>query len=125
MQPPVGPDWRTLACDLAVRRALELAGKRLRTRRSGLLLSSPHPAFPDLDQVPAHELHTHVRVDARRLDKLLDGAWRPLLDALPSGQGIAAVLDAYVRDLLLTGTRHEIRYLTAAIATTSTHQETR
>lgn len=114
-------DGLTLACDLAVRRALELAGKRLRTRRSGLLRSWPHP-IPDLDQVPAHELHVHITVDECRLDKLLDDAWRPLLDVLPDGQHIAEVLDVYVRQLLLSGTRHETRYLTAAL---TNHQETR
>lgn len=95
------------AAHLAVLRALEFAGKRLITRaRRGELLP-----------LPAWTRHVNLAVEPADLDRLLDGIWDMVAAALPAHPGLVPVLDRYVRDLLLAGQAHELRYLQTALAT--------
>jgi len=86
--------------DLAVRRALELAGGRLmdRTHR-----------FPD---TPKHELHTKIRVvDDAHAQRVLGGAWThipalsEMLGDVDAGR-LTEVLDAYTTAVLVIGRSH-------------------
>jgi len=86
--------------DLAVRRALELAGGRLvdRTHR-----------FPD---TPKHELHTKIRVtDRDHAQRVLGGAWThvsalaELLGDVDTVQ-LTEVLDTYTTAVLVSGQPH-------------------
>lgn len=88
------------SADLAVRRALELAGGRLtdRTHR-----------FPD---TPKHELHTKIKVvDRDHAQRVLGGAWTHIpalsevLGEVDAGQ-LTEVLDAYTSAVLVTGRAH-------------------
>lgn len=86
--------------DLAVRRALELAGGRLmdRTHR-----------FPD---TPKHELHTKIRVaDRDHAQRVLGGAWTHIpalaevlgdIDAID----LTGILDSYTSAVLVSGKVH-------------------
>jgi hypothetical protein len=98
------PRWGVDHCELAVLRALELAGKRmlnptLRGRHRG---------------VAPWDLHTKIRASVADLDRLMDGAWDPLaaLDAPPP---LIAALDTYTRGLLTTGVAHHNRLLVGAL----------
>lgn len=86
-------------CELAVLRALEVAGKRMRgssarNERSGLL------------EIPSHELHTNAVVAAQLsrhgMDALLEDAWAQLQLALGTRNpaGLISDLDGYVRLLI-------------------------
>ncbi|MFF3665456.1 hypothetical protein [Microtetraspora malaysiensis] len=112
-------DQVTLAADVAVWRALEVAGKRLltRDRRS------------QYQNVPPWLLHTQIRVDDADLDRLLTGAWTCLRQALAAGRPAPGGLDydrlietadEYVRALLRSGTPHELRWLVQALRQAST-----
>lgn len=97
---PVGPsnvDCLYATCELAVLRALELAGKRMRG-------SSPRNERSGLLSIPAHELHTNTIVAAQlsrhTLDSLLEDAWSPLKFARPGCEALVADLDEYVRLLI-------------------------
>lgn len=98
-------DCLLLACDVAVRRALELGSKRMLTR--GFLLNQ---ALKDL---PQYLIYTQLPAvtDPDRLTHLLKGAWTSLPEALGSVDGLLAGLDDYVRDLLRTCQKHHPEYL--------------
>lgn len=96
---PSAPPVAAAALDVAVYRALELAGKRLLTRDLRATYQHVRPT----------ELHTHVTVAERDLDRLLAGAWDYLPDSLPEYPDLAASADQYVRALLLTGEPHSRR----------------
>jgi hypothetical protein len=92
-----------VVAEATVRRGLELAGKRLLDRDT-------RNQFRD---VPAHELHTRIKVeDQARVARLLYGAW----DQLPALTSLVAssfdadplriCLERYCSHLLLTGTHH-------------------
>lgn len=96
--------------DMAVHRALELAGKRLITRHI-------RASRPDLNFVPAHTLHVHISAGEGDLDRILSGVWSVLVDVVPDSAPLVELLDAYVRDLIRTGTAHEPRFLARALHT--------
>ena len=89
-------DCLVLACDVAVRRALELASKRMLTRN---MLSL------DLRDVPAWQRYTRLPriTDLVRQSQLLAGAWTCLPEELA---WILPMLDRYARSLLVTGDMH-------------------
>lgn len=89
-------DCLVLACDVAVRRALELASKRMLTRN---MLSL------DLRGVPAWQRYARLPriLDPERQNQLLAGAWSCMPDELT---GILPMLDRYARSLLVTGDLH-------------------
>lgn len=94
------------AANLAVLRALEFAGKRLITRATrGEMLPKPE-----------WTRHTYITVSPSDLDRLLDGVWTLLDEAIPDEIGLSDVLDRYVRELLLAGQEHDRRYLQVALA---------
>lgn len=86
-------------CEMAVLRALELAGKRMRG-------SSPRNERSGLLSIPAHELHTNVVVASQLasirhgMDGLLEDAWTPLRITRPDSDALVADLDRYVRQLI-------------------------
>lgn len=99
--------------DMAVHRALELAGKRLITRHI-------RATRPDLNFVPPHTLHVHISAGDGDLDRILSGVWSTLTDVVPDAGPLVDVLDAYVRDLIRTGTAHEARFLAGALHAATT-----
>jgi hypothetical protein len=97
-----------LACDVVVRRALELAGKRLLTRE---FLTNQ-----SLKRLPQWQIYSRLpRVsDPDRQDEILRGAW----SNLPGELGpVIPQLNTYVRSLLATGDLHDAELLRPMIAT--------
>lgn len=101
---------RAAGLELAVLRALEIAGKRL--------LSGAGRQYRNTVAGPTWTLHTHIdlRPSEQQLDGLLAGAY-DTLRASPLGRAPGAVqlVDTYVRQLLLAGVAHSPTYLAAAI----------
>lgn len=90
-------DCAFLACDVAVRRALEVAGKRMLTRatRGRTCLSTPsYLVYTCLPPV----------TDQVRLNDVLRDAWNCLPEEM---EWLIPQLDLYVKLLLATGTRHD------------------
>ncbi len=99
-------------CEVAVLRALELAGKRMRG-------SSPRNVRSGLLAVPAHELHCNSVVasaSTHTTDSLMEGAWAPLAIALPFRDALVADLDDYVRLLIDTRQPHDPSWLRPIVA---------
>lgn len=98
-------DCLLLACDVAVRRALELASKRMLTR--GFLLNQ------SLREVPQYLIYTKLPscTDEAKQDRVLSGAWTSLPEGLCSVGGLVDALDAYVRSLLSGAEAHDPEYL--------------
>ncbi|MFI6290103.1 hypothetical protein ACIBEJ_00875 [Nonomuraea sp. NPDC050790] len=99
------PACVALAADVAVMRALEVAGKRLltRARRS------------QYQHLPAWRLYTEIPAREEDLDRLLADAWTCLRQVLPNRVDLIHLVDEYVRDLLRTGQLHETRWLMRAL----------
>lgn len=94
--------------DIVVRRAMELAGKRLLTRTARV--------EPKCQATPAHLLHTHLKVlnDAHATN-LLAGAF-DYVPAIAERAGanpsrLTTLLDIYCRELLLRGVAHDAEAL--------------
>ena len=90
-----------LACEVAVLRALEMAGKRCRNvsreRRKMLIAETPdHLLYTQLPNASSDDA----------CDALLKGAWDHLRLVLPDQPRVYAALDWYVRRLLVTRERH-------------------
>lgn len=115
--PPTGvtasssvPSWANLAVasNAAVLRAMELAGKRL---------LGPADRGRHTD-VPAHELHTKIKVrDEDHARKILVGAWDHLpflysmLDLWVNVDTLQGTLEQYCIQLLVSGTPHQMQLL--------------
>ena len=86
------------ACEVAVLRALEVAGKKSLRRWS-------RGSVPD---VPAHLLHTHLRIAVTHsdCDKLVAGAWDHLRLVLPGQDRLYRACDWYVRELIVKRQPH-------------------
>ncbi|GAA2657601.1 hypothetical protein [Nonomuraea recticatena] len=99
------PACVALAANVAVMRALEVAGKRLltRDRRS------------QYQHLPAWRLHTEIPAREDDLDRLLVDAWTCLQQVLPHRHDLIRVVDEYVRDLLRSGLAHEPHWLLRAL----------
>lgn len=102
-------------CDVLVVHALEVVGRRI--IRSSF---SSRSRFNAMDGHPIHTAHTLWKPDPDMTDKALRRAW-DVVPAMLSSHGCCGVnavqvtrmLDQYVRDLLITGTAHnltELRY---------------
>lgn len=92
-------------CEVAVLRALDLAGKRLRG-------SSPRNIRSGLMSIPTHELHANPTLMASSDPKwtseaLLEGAWGHLDLVLPGRHDLIASLNVYVQDLLSQQDLHD------------------
>lgn len=94
-------------CDVLVVRALETVGKRIvRAERS---------RFNRKGTRPWHEAHTIWSPDDKMVEKGLEGSW-DVIPAMLDNHGCCGVtsrqiqemMDSYVRDLLVTGTAHNI-----------------
>jgi hypothetical protein len=98
-------DCLLLACDVAVRRALELASKRMLTRE--------HLRDQRLRELPQYLVYTRLSVQTCRysIEYLVGGAWAGLPDGLTSSPGLIDALDDYVRSLLLSAQTHQPEYL--------------
>ncbi|SNS58859.1 hypothetical protein [Rhodococcoides kyotonense] len=101
-----------LACEMAVLRALEMAGKRCRgvsrERRKQLISQVP-------DYLLYMQLHySDISADA---DRILDGAWAHLRLVLPGRTDLYQACDRYVRDLLARRTPHTKAALAAVLET--------
>lgn len=92
--------------NLAVLRALELAGRRMVPR-------SEKRFAPD---VPVYERHTALVVELADLDRLISGAWDMLTVAMPDRPSLVDVLDAYTREALYAGRRHTLADLRDRLA---------
>lgn len=97
--------------DLAVYRALELAGGRL---------VKQHPA--DADRAALHTGLPHPP-QQNQMDRALRGAWRHLPDSAARMPGIdteklTAALDTYTRGLILSGREHNVAELAAWLSLT-------
>jgi len=109
--PPPG-DGLTAACEIAVLRALELAGGRL----------VPHRERGD---TPRHQLHTRVAAaDRGTADKALADAWThlPVIAQafnLPVDR-LHILLNGYVMELITRGREHERGLLAALVAAART-----
>ena len=93
-------------CDVLVIKTLELVGKRIvRAQRN---------RFQTLGSRPFHLAHTMWRPELKEVEKALRGAW-DVVPALLDAHGCCNItarrttdmLNAYVTDLLITGTPHE------------------
>lgn len=91
--PPPSAEGLMAAADFAVRRALEVAGRRMTPGRTA-----------QLPQVPVWTMHTHIRSQTD-MSRLLDGAWLHLGE-YASAEGVAAV-DRYTRHLITSQQAHE------------------
>lgn len=99
-------------CDVLVIHALEKVGNRIvRVDRS---------RYGQLSGRPRHAAHVMWRPDEAMINKALVGAW-DVVPAMLDEHGccnitavaVTSILDSYVRDLLITGTPHqlpELRY---------------
>lgn len=82
--------------ELMALRALELAGKRLPTRRGGRSVYNIHR------NVPPWEIHTIFPAQSNELDKILVNAWNiPAFIGVPTP--LIEALDSHVRALLISG----------------------
>lgn len=103
-------------CDVLVRKALEVVGKRLvRVTRS---------RFNQLGDRPWNVAHTLWQADSQMIDKALSGAWEivpALLDSHRSealgvtSEQVTAVLDEYVRTLIQHGEEHHLSSLRSSL----------
>lgn len=103
-----GPSPLLVASDVTVRRALELAGKRM-------LTASLRGMYADL---PAHKMHTKVRVsgDESQLDRILAGAWDHVDEAfedIADPARMKALLDRYAKGLINSNMEHNRSLLAA------------
>lgn len=94
-------------CDVLVVRALETVGKRI--------VRSDRSRFGQMQGRPWHVAHTLWRPEERDTAKVLDTAW-DVVPAMLQNHGccgltanqIVRTMDDYVRDLLVTGTAHNL-----------------
>lgn len=93
------------AAEVAVRRAMAYAGKRLLTR-------TQRGQYAD---VPVDELHLHIPITENRFELLMYDAWTALESVVPGRPDVITVCDRYVRDLLRHGVKHESRFLAKAL----------
>jgi hypothetical protein len=91
-------------CELAVLRALEVAGKRL-------LTPALRGRYRDTD---AWQLHTRIRPSISEVERIMDGAW-DTLTALGASPRLIRCLDTYTRGLITTGNAHSMPRLLAAL----------
>jgi hypothetical protein len=100
---------RQAGLELAVLRALELAGKKL--------LSGAGRSYRGTMTGPAWTWHTDRRltVAETQLDGLLTGAYDTLSSTPLGAAGGVELVDSYVRQLLLAGVPHHPRFLATAI----------
>lgn len=97
-------------CDVLVVRALEAVGKHI--------VRADRHRYPAMRGRPWHTAHTLWRPEPQRVDKGLQGAW-DVVPAMLSAHGccgvtarqITTMLDDYARDLLITGTQHDLSEL--------------
>ncbi|MEU4228287.1 hypothetical protein AB0F17_28670 [Nonomuraea sp. NPDC026600] len=89
------------AAEVAVRRAMAYAGKRLLTR-------TQRGQYAD---VPVDELHMHIPITEQRFELLMYDAWTALEGVVPGRPEVITACDRYVRDLLRHGVKHEPRFL--------------
>lgn len=110
MTAPVDLDCILCACEVAVLRALEVAGNRGRdTGRDNRAVNAA---------APAHTAHTRRRLaythDA--CDKLVRGAWDHLQLVYPNEPRLIRGLDWYVRQLIVTQSAHTRAELAQVLA---------
>jgi hypothetical protein len=101
--------------NVAVIRALEVAGKRL--------VGNHHRTHSD---VPVYSLHTKVAIPVGGASKLLQGAWDHLtvyLGEAEENEELAVTLHRYCSMLLERGLEHEPRLLLAALHRGFTHAD--
>jgi hypothetical protein len=116
-------DLRVLAaaCDIAVIRALELVGKRV-ARANGAAFGALRKSGKGYHE--AHEVFPQEAAAA--LDAALSGAWATLPRLVAdhgccsiADRGLAATLDAYVREVVHAARPHEFEVLAARLAEAS------
>lgn len=110
---PRHPHALLVACDAAVRRALEIAGGRI----------VPGPGRDRYQGVPRHELHTRVIPTSDKIPALLAGAWTNLGESIQLALGYdtlnsdpARDLADYTQALLESGHAHDPDLLASYLA---------
>lgn len=108
---PDTTDCLLVACELAVLRTLEIAGKRMRG-------SGPRNLRNGLLQAPQHELHMLVPAGSysATMDDLVEGAWSPFEIAVPGKPDLVKDLDDYVRLLIRRREPHDRQWLAPIVA---------
>lgn len=108
MTAPTSSSQELLACEIAVLRALEVAGKKSLGRND-------RGAYTG---VPAYMLHTRRRIAASHpdCDRLLIGAWDHLAIVLPGQPKLYQAVDWYVRELIVKSQLHSRCDLEAVLA---------
>ncbi|ORL34977.1 hypothetical protein [Prescottella equi] len=97
-----------LACEVAVLRALEVAGKKSLGRHD-------RGAYAG---VPAYMLHTRRRIATSHpdCDRYLAGAWEHLAIVIPDQPKVYQAVDWYVRELIVKSQPHTRCDLEAVLA---------
>ncbi|MGW4123624.1 hypothetical protein [Nocardia sp. NPDC004711] len=105
------PECVALAVEVAVLRALELAGKRAHH-------SSGRSGRGQLYKLPAWQVHTARRLAAapEQCDRLLVGVWDLLAQVVPDQPRIITAADWYVRQLIVSGRAHQASELRQVLA---------
>ena len=109
----LAPDTQTTilvaVCDVLVVKALERVG-------SFILRGPDRKRYDAAEGVPRHSIHTVWRAPDELTARALRGAWDVVPALLDShgccdvqSEDVIAVLDAYVHDMVVTGTEHTVR----------------
>lgn len=105
----VNVDCIVCACEVAVLRALEVAGKRARnsSRQNRARMA-----------MPLHLIHTRfpLALTHEDCDRLLVDAWDHLRIAVPNQQRLYTAVDWYVRQLIVMRRAHTREELHAVVA---------
>lgn len=84
-----------LACEVAVLRALEITGKKVR--------NSSRQYRGQLSDVPTYLMHTHLHIARthEECERYLVGAWEHLALVVPDRPKLIQACDWYVRELIV------------------------
>lgn len=106
------------ACEVAVIKALENAGKRVKTLSRG-------ERFQLVDSgVPQHDIHRAVHLadhQGNEVDRLLKDAWTAIELVYPDKPWVIVACDEYARQLILTRTSHDRNALARYLETACEH----
>lgn len=103
--------WQVTSLEIASVRALRHAGNWLRGKVG-------RHARLELEAMPRYTVHTAVEVPRHRIDEIMHGALDELRIVEPDQLCLHALVEDYVRSLLISGHQHQRDYLVRALAYT-------